>query len=107
MSDPRKYRTNQEEQEFEANDPIDKLARYLINDKSMTEEEFKAMSKSIRQEIREAVNWAKASPVPDVSELHHDVYADVWGEYTGTSLPNFMREGFDASAPREESSSGA
>jgi pyruvate dehydrogenase E1 component alpha subunit len=107
MSDPRKYRSHEEEQEFEANDPIDKLARYLINDKAMTEEEFKAMSKSIRQEIREAVNWAKASPLPDVSELHHDVYADVWGPYTGTSLPNFMRDGFDASAPREEASDGA
>ena len=107
MSDPRKYRSHEEEQEFEANDPIDKLARYLMNDNSMTQEEFKGMSKAIRLEIREAVNWAKDSPAPDMSELHHDVYADTWGPFTGTSLPNFMREGFDASAPRKESSNGS
>lgn len=92
MSDPRKYRTHEEEAEFEANDPIDKLSRYLISEKLMKEDEIKAMSKEIRTEIREAVDWAKKSPVPDVSELHHDVYADVWGPFTGTSLPRYMQE---------------
>jgi len=90
MSDPRKYRTHEEEVEFEANDPIDKLSRYLTSSKLMTEEDIKAMSKSVRSEIREAVAWAKQSPVPDVSELHHDVYADSWGPFTGTSLPRYM-----------------
>ncbi|MDG1898927.1 MAG: thiamine pyrophosphate-dependent enzyme, partial [Phycisphaerales bacterium] len=92
MSDPRKYRTHEEEAEFEANDPIDKLSRYLISEKLMKEDEIKAMSKEIRTEIREAVDWAKKSPLPDVSELHHDVYADVWGPFTGTSLPRYMQE---------------
>ena len=31
MSDPRKYRTHEEEQENEANDPIDNLAKYLVS----------------------------------------------------------------------------
>ena len=92
MSDPRKYRTNEEEAEFEAHDPIDNLSRYLTSSKLMTEEEIKAMSKSVRSEIREALEWAKKSPDPDVSELHHDVYADTWGPYTGTSLPRYMLE---------------
>ncbi|MBM44163.1 MAG: pyruvate dehydrogenase (acetyl-transferring) E1 component subunit alpha [Phycisphaerae bacterium] len=91
MSDPRKYRTHEEEQEFEADDPIEKLTRYLLAQKVITEEELKALSKQVRHEIREAVNWARQSPNPDVSELHHDVYADTWGEYTGTSLPRYMR----------------
>jgi len=99
MSDPRKYRTHEEEQEFEADDPIEKLTRYLLAQKAMTEDELKSLSKQVRHEIREAVNWARQSPMPDVSELHHDVYADTWGGYTGTSLPGYMKpsdEGSDA-----------
>lgn len=107
MSDPRKYRTHEEEQEFEAIDPIDSLVRYLTESKSLTEPEYKAMSKEIRQEIREAVNWAKESPLPDVSELHHDVYADSWGPFTGTSLPNFMRDGFDGNTAAKGDDHGA
>ena len=49
------------------------------------------MGKTTRGEIRAAVEWAKASPEPPLEELFHDVYADEWGPYTGTSLPEFMQ----------------
>ena len=41
----------------------------------MTEEQYKAMSKDVRQQVRSAVEWAEASPVPDLSELYTDVLA--------------------------------
>ena len=75
--------------------------------KAMTEEEIKSLSKQVRHEIREAVNWASQSPVPDVSELHHDVYADTWGDYTGTSLPRYMKPATEEDATSGEASNGS
>ncbi|MEE2906435.1 MAG: pyruvate dehydrogenase (acetyl-transferring) E1 component subunit alpha [Planctomycetota bacterium] len=92
VSDPRKYRTHEEEQENEANDPIDNLAKFLMSSGVMEENDVKTMSKEIRTEIRAAVKWAEESPPPDLDELYHDVYVDKWGPYTGTSLPKFMDE---------------
>ena len=87
MSDPRKYRTKDEEDVFEADDPIGKLERHLVDAGAMTADEFKAMQKAVREQVREAVAWSDASPVPPLSELAHDVFVEPWGEYTGSSQP--------------------
>jgi pyruvate dehydrogenase E1 component alpha subunit len=87
MSDPRKYRTKEEEQQYEAEDPIDKLAAFLQREHGMTEEQLAAMSKEIRTQVRESVKWAEASPEPDLEELYTDVYVDEWGPFKGTSEP--------------------
>ncbi len=91
MSDPRKYRSHDEEHGWESEDPIGRLANHLTETGAMTADDIKAMGKTIRGEIRAAVDWAKASPEPGIEELHHDVYTDTWGPYTGTSLPEFMQ----------------
>ncbi len=91
MSDPRKYRTRDEEAQFEALDPIDKLADHLIERGEMTKDEFDALSKEVRREIREALQWAEASPETPLDELYTDVYTDVWGPYKGTSPPEMLR----------------
>ena len=90
MSDPRKYRTHDEEADWETHDPIERLAAHLVSEDALTGEEYKAMGKEVRSEIRAAVKWAEASPPPGMEELHHDVYTDVWGPYTGTSRPAFL-----------------
>jgi pyruvate dehydrogenase E1 component alpha subunit len=92
VSDPRKYRTSDEEQENEANDPIENLAKFLVSSGVMEESDIKTMNKELRGEIREAVKWAEASPEPGIEELYKDVYIEKWGPYTGTSLPNFMKD---------------
>ena len=92
VSDPRKYRTQEEERENEANDPIEALAKFLISSGVMEEEDIKAMNKELRGEIREAVKFAENSPEPGIEELYKDVYIEKWGPYTGTSLPNYMKD---------------
>ncbi len=92
MSDPRKYRTKEEEQQYEEQDPIERLAAVLRERHGWSDEDTKAMSKELRGEIRDAFKWAEDSPEPALEELHHDVYVERWGPYTGTSLPQFMRE---------------
>ncbi len=92
VSDPRKYRTHEEEAKWELEDPIDRMAAYLDAAGHLSRDEFKAMGKEVCQNIREVVEWAKNSPEPGLEELYHDVYVDPWGPYTGTSIPSFLQK---------------
>ena len=94
MSDPRKYRTLEEENEYELLDPINQCRADLEEFGIITEEDFKKISKDVRSEVREAVLFAENSPAPSLEELYKDVYADCWsdsyGTYKGTSVPLYM-----------------
>ena len=93
MSDPRKYRTRDEEQVYEAGDPIAKIRDFLFEAGHINEDSFTALNKEIKKEVRECVKWAEASPEPDPAhDLYHDVFVNEFGPYTGTSLPE-MCEG--------------
>jgi pyruvate dehydrogenase E1 component alpha subunit len=92
MSDPRKYRTKDEEARFEAQDPIDTLAEFLTKEHGMTEDDYKQMGRAVRGEVRAAVKWAEESPAPDIDELYTDVYVEEWGPYRGTSLPSMLTD---------------
>jgi pyruvate dehydrogenase E1 component alpha subunit len=92
MSDPRKYRTKEEEQQYEAEDPIDRLAQTLMADHGFTKEQYETLQKQVKDEIREAVEWADASPAPPIEELYRDVYVQPWGPYRGTSPPHMLQE---------------
>ena len=92
MSDPRKYRTRDEEQVYEAGDPIGKLRDFLFAQGHINDDSFSALGKEIKKEVREAVKWAEDSPAPEVAqELYHDVYVSEFGPYTGTSLPEMCK----------------
>ncbi|MCP3904705.1 MAG: pyruvate dehydrogenase (acetyl-transferring) E1 component subunit alpha [Planctomycetes bacterium] len=93
MSDPRKYRTRDEEREYEAEDPIEKLAEFLMREHDMTDDEYKAVGREVKAEIRDAVKWAEASPPTPESELYTDVYVEEFGPYRGTSPPQILTDG--------------
>ncbi len=105
MSDPRKYRTKEEEERHEADDPIERLARFLRTKRGLSQEDHDNMLKDVRAEIRDAIHWAESSPAPDLDELYRDVYADAWGPYTGTSPPP-MEEGTKARRPHRPQDAG-
>ncbi len=74
MSDPQKYRTKEELDEYMKNDPIERLKRYvkdegILNDKELTEIEDK-----VDQEVLDAVKFADESDYPDESELYDDMF---------------------------------
>ena len=92
MSDPRKYRTREEEQHWEEGDPITTLRDQLIKAGNLDQAGFKQMNQQIKQEVRESMDWAEASPVPDASELYHDVFVEKFGPYTGTTPPQIVTE---------------
>jgi len=93
MSDPRKYRTKEEEQNYESKDPIDKLADWLVQERGLSRDEYDAMAREVKAQVRDAVKWANESPPPDpAAELYKDVYVEPWGPYQGTSPPEMLEE---------------
>ncbi|HKX91841.1 MAG TPA: pyruvate dehydrogenase (acetyl-transferring) E1 component subunit alpha [Sphingomicrobium sp.] len=73
MSDPAKYRTREEVQEYrEQRDPIDHAAKELEK-LGVKAEELKAIDKEIKDIVVEAAKYAEEAPEPDASELTTDV----------------------------------
>ena len=78
MSDPAKYRTREEVQDYrEQKDPIEAVKRLLL-DTGKTEDDLKSIDKAIRKIVGEAADFAENSPEPDPRELYTDVLV---GEY--------------------------
>ena len=79
MSDPAKYRTKEEVSSWkEERDPIDKVKRFMLEEKGMDEDkDIKPIDKEIKAIIKETEEFAKESPEPDVSELWTDVLVEV------------------------------
>ena len=75
MSDPAKYRTKEEVDEFKAKrDPIEHVKK-LITDKGYSDEAaLKDIDREIRAVVTESAEFAQSSPEPDPSELMTDIY---------------------------------
>jgi pyruvate/2-oxoglutarate/acetoin dehydrogenase E1 component/TPP-dependent pyruvate/acetoin dehydrogenase alpha subunit len=74
-SDPRAYRTKEEEQNWRDRDPIDTFAKRLVESEVCTQEEVDAIEEMVEQEIDDAQEFALNSPFPDPAELEDFVYA--------------------------------
>lgn len=73
MSDPAKYRTREEVQQVrDTHDAIEHVRKLLLDD-GVSEDELKAIDKSVRDEVNAAAEFALADPEPDASELTTDV----------------------------------
>ena len=89
MSDPRKYRTREEEERHEANDPIGKFERVLADHGVIDDAGIKAIMASCREEVRDSIQFSNESPEPPLSDLYTDVFVEPWGPFTGSSQPEF------------------
>jgi TPP-dependent pyruvate/acetoin dehydrogenase alpha subunit len=79
-SDPRKYRTKEEEQHYWDRCPIRQLRMLLEREGVMSAEESERLQAEVDGEMVEAERFAlDESPYPDPSELTEDVYAE-WRE---------------------------
>jgi TPP-dependent pyruvate/acetoin dehydrogenase alpha subunit len=75
-SDPRTYRTREEEQEWAARDPITRLAGYLVAQGAATEESLAGIESEVEAEIDAAVDFAQASPDPAADDALTHVFWD-------------------------------
>jgi pyruvate dehydrogenase E1 component subunit alpha len=76
MSDPQKYRTKEEVDQYKDKDSIAKLCSDLMAMGHIDEAGWKAMQKEIRDIVRASVEAAEHAPVPEPGELFTDVYAN-------------------------------
>jgi pyruvate dehydrogenase E1 component alpha subunit len=74
MSDPQKYRTREEVEEYKMRDPIEQVKATILENKILTEEEIKEIDKKVKKQVEEAVKFAEESPWPDGQKAFEDVY---------------------------------
>lgn len=74
MSDPQKYRTKEEVEEYKQKDPIDYTRAKLTEEFKVSEEEIEAINERVKSEVEESVKFAEESPWPSDDELLKDVY---------------------------------
>ena len=63
MSDPQKYRTKEEVEEYKKQDPIEGVRDVLLTKKWATEAELDAIDAAVKKEVEEAVKFAEDSPM--------------------------------------------
>lgn len=76
VSDPQKYRSKDEVEEYKDQDPITKVTKTILDNKFATEAELKAIDDKITAIVDGSVKFAEDSPWPDDSEVLKDVYID-------------------------------
>ncbi|MFO0856428.1 MAG: pyruvate dehydrogenase (acetyl-transferring) E1 component subunit alpha [Phycisphaerales bacterium] len=80
MSDPQKYRTKEEVDQFKGKDSIDRMAHHLMNERKgkdgkplLNEAQFMDIQTEVKEVVRKAMEFAESSPIPDMDELYTDV----------------------------------
>jgi pyruvate dehydrogenase E1 component alpha subunit len=76
ISDPQKYRTKEEVDEYKQRDPIQQVLDTILTKKFATQEEIDAINQRVNDTVVESVKFAEESPWPDDSEVLKDVYMD-------------------------------
>lgn len=76
MSDPQKYRSKQEMEEYQKLDPIERLRSLLLESGEGAEQAMEELRKEVEQEVLDAVEFADAAPEPEPEALHRDMFTE-------------------------------
>lgn len=74
MSDPQKYRTKEEVNEYKEKDPLAQVLNVIMEQGWLDEKGVEKAEAKVKAEVDEAVKFAEESPLPELSELYTDVY---------------------------------
>jgi pyruvate dehydrogenase E1 component alpha subunit len=74
MSDPAKYRTKEELEDYKAKDPIVTVKKAIVENKWAEDSWFEEIDNKIKAIVEESVKFAEESPYPEAAELYKDVY---------------------------------
>jgi pyruvate dehydrogenase E1 component alpha subunit len=75
MSDPAKYRSKEEVEQYKQRDPIEVVKQSILSKKYATEKDLEAIDHKIHEQVEESVKFAEESKYPDPSEALKDIYA--------------------------------
>jgi len=76
VSDPQKYRSKDEVEEYKAQDPIIKVTATILENEFATQVELDAIDARINDVVEASVKFAEESPWPNDDEVLKDVYID-------------------------------
>jgi pyruvate dehydrogenase E1 component alpha subunit len=74
MSDPAKYRTKEELEEYRNQDPIEVVRKTILDNGYATAQHLEEIDNAIKNRVAESVEFAEKSPYPTADELYKDVY---------------------------------
>jgi pyruvate dehydrogenase E1 component alpha subunit len=73
ISDPQKYRTKEEVEEYKQRDPIQLVLNTITKNKYATKDEIAAIDKRVNDRVAAAVKFAEESPFPTEDEVLKDI----------------------------------
>jgi pyruvate dehydrogenase E1 component alpha subunit len=74
MSDPAKYRTKDELEDYRSRDVIESVRHTILTNNMATEDDLTAIDEKIKAQVLQSVEFAETSPYPTADELYKDVY---------------------------------
>jgi pyruvate dehydrogenase E1 component alpha subunit len=74
VSDPARYRSKEELQEYQEKDPVKMLEKKIMDEGIGTEAEIQEVKDRVKKIVEESVAFAEESDFPDPSELYTDNY---------------------------------
>ena len=74
-SDPRAYRTREEEAEWRKRDPIKVLRENMATVGLLSDQEYTVLDQSVKEKLDRAMNYSQDSPEPGPKDLETNVYA--------------------------------
>ncbi len=74
--DQRRYRPQEELEALLRRDPIERFRTYLLEEAVLAEEQDERIQQECSAEVDDAVRQAEAAPLPEVSDMMRDVFAE-------------------------------
>jgi pyruvate dehydrogenase E1 component alpha subunit len=75
--DPGNYKPKEEQAAWLKKDPIPRFEAFLKENGILSEKELTACVEQVKNEIKEAIQFAEESPDPDVASVVQDIYSDI------------------------------
>ena len=76
ISDPQKYRSKEEVDDYKSKDPIQVVLGTIVQEGMATQEAIDQINQRVDQMVAASVQFAEESPWPDYSEVLKDIYID-------------------------------
>ncbi|MEY3590465.1 MAG: pyruvate dehydrogenase (acetyl-transferring) component subunit alpha [Bacteroidota bacterium] len=76
ISDPQKYRSKEEVDDYKSKDPIQVVLGTILQEGMATQEAIDQINQRVDQMVAASVQFAEESPWPDDSEVLKDIYID-------------------------------
>lgn len=76
MSDPAKYRSKEEMEEYKLKDPLETTLATMQKEFNVSDEEIEQIKERVKEQVEESIQFAEESPLPSDDELLKDVYVE-------------------------------